>query len=79
LIPSVEAVPDMKSVFIHESSIVDADAVIGNGIRIRHYCHVLSGARFTKRRRFLRKWRSEKSRMTSSGVDRETGVFDAVR
>jgi UDP-2-acetamido-3-amino-2,3-dideoxy-glucuronate N-acetyltransferase len=39
----------MKNVFIHESSFVDAGAVIGSGTRIWHYCHVLSGARIGER------------------------------
>jgi UDP-2-acetamido-3-amino-2,3-dideoxy-glucuronate N-acetyltransferase len=39
----------MKNVFIHESSFVDAGAVIGDGTRIWHYCHVLSGARIGER------------------------------
>jgi len=39
----------MKNVFIHESSFVDADAVVGNGTRIWHFCHVLSGARIGER------------------------------
>lgn len=39
----------MKNVFIHESSFVDADAEIGNGTRIWHFCHVLSGARIGER------------------------------
>jgi UDP-2-acetamido-3-amino-2,3-dideoxy-glucuronate N-acetyltransferase len=39
----------MKNVFVHESSFVDAGAVIGAGTRIWHYCHVLSGARIGER------------------------------
>lgn len=30
--------------FVHESSVVDAGAVIGAGTRIWHFCHVMSGA-----------------------------------
>jgi UDP-2-acetamido-3-amino-2,3-dideoxy-glucuronate N-acetyltransferase len=32
------------SVFIHESSYVDDGAVIGDGTKIWHFCHVMSGA-----------------------------------
>jgi UDP-2-acetamido-3-amino-2,3-dideoxy-glucuronate N-acetyltransferase len=32
------------SVFIHESSYVDDGAVVGEGTRIWHFCHVMSGA-----------------------------------
>lgn len=39
----------MKNVFIHESSFVDDGAVIGDGTRIWHFCHVLSGARIGER------------------------------
>lgn len=39
----------MKNVFVHESSFVDAGAVIGGGTRIWHYCHVLSGAHIGER------------------------------
>ena len=34
---------------IHESSYVDADVTIGEGTRIWHFCHVLSGSRIGKR------------------------------
>ena len=32
------------SVFIHESSYVDDGAVIGDGTKVWHFCHVMSGA-----------------------------------
>ena len=32
------------SVFVHESSFVDAGARIGNGTKIWHFCHVMPGA-----------------------------------
>ena len=32
------------SVFIHESSYVDDGAVVGDGTKIWHFCHVMSGA-----------------------------------
>ena len=35
----------MSSGFIHETSIVDNDVVIGEGIKIWHFCHIQSGAR----------------------------------
>jgi UDP-2-acetamido-3-amino-2,3-dideoxy-glucuronate N-acetyltransferase len=31
--------------FIHESSYIDDDVTIGNGARIWHFCHILSGSR----------------------------------
>ena len=34
----------MSDVFVHESSYVDAGAVIGKGTRIWHFCHVMPGA-----------------------------------
>ena len=34
--------------FVHESSYVDEDVVIGEGTRIWHFCHVQSGARIGK-------------------------------
>ena len=33
-----------RDVFVHESSYVDDGAVIGNGTKIWHYCHVMPGA-----------------------------------
>lgn len=33
------------SIFIHESSYVDDDVVIGDGTKIWHFCHVQQGAR----------------------------------
>jgi UDP-2-acetamido-3-amino-2,3-dideoxy-glucuronate N-acetyltransferase len=33
---------------VHESAIVDAGAVIGNGTKIWHFCHVSAGARIGK-------------------------------
>jgi UDP-2-acetamido-3-amino-2,3-dideoxy-glucuronate N-acetyltransferase len=35
---------DAKPYFVHESSYVDAGAVIGDGTRIWHFSHVMSGA-----------------------------------
>ena len=35
----------MKPYFVHESSIVDAGADIGQGTKIWHFCHVSAGAR----------------------------------
>ena len=34
--------------FVHESSYVDEDVVIGEGTKIWHFCHVQSGARIGK-------------------------------
>ena len=34
-----------KKYFAHESSYIDQGAVIGEGTRIWHFCHVMSGAR----------------------------------
>jgi len=33
------------SIFIHSTAVVDGGALIGNGTRIWHFCHVMSGAR----------------------------------
>lgn len=33
------------SIFIHESSYIDADVEIGDGVKIWHFCHILSGSR----------------------------------
>ena len=38
----------MTDYFVHESSFVDADAEIGSGTKIWHFCHILSGARIGK-------------------------------
>lgn len=35
----------MSAYFIHESSYIDEDVVIGEGTKIWHFCHVQSGAR----------------------------------
>lgn len=34
----------MSNYFVHESSYVDDGATIGNGTKIWHFCHVMSGA-----------------------------------
>ena len=34
----------MSDVFVHESSYVDAGAVIGQGTKVWHFCHILPGA-----------------------------------
>ena len=34
----------MSDVFVHESSYVDAGAVIGKGTKVWHFCHILPGA-----------------------------------
>lgn len=34
-----------KTAYIHESSFVDNGALIGDGTRIWHFCHVMSGAK----------------------------------
>jgi UDP-2-acetamido-3-amino-2,3-dideoxy-glucuronate N-acetyltransferase len=39
----------MPDYFVHESSYVDADAVVGKGTKIWHFCHVLSGAKIGER------------------------------
>lgn len=36
------------TVFIHESAIVDDEAIIGSGTKIWHFCHVMSGAKIGK-------------------------------
>ena len=36
------------SYFVHDSSYIDDDVVIGEGTRIWHFCHVQSGARIGK-------------------------------
>ena len=35
----------MNDYFVHESSYVDAGAVIGRGTKIWHFCHIMAGAR----------------------------------
>lgn len=35
----------MVSYYIHESSYIDDDVVVGDGTKIWHFCHVQSGAR----------------------------------
>ena len=35
--------------FVHESSYVDEDVVIGEGTTVWHFCHIQSGARIGKR------------------------------
>jgi len=37
------------AIFIHESSYVDEGAVVGDGTKIWHFCHVLSGAQIGER------------------------------
>lgn len=32
-----------KSFFIHDTAILDEDSVVGNGTRIWHWCHIMSG------------------------------------
>lgn len=39
---------EMEKYFVHESSYVDHDVVIGEGTRIWHFCHIQSGARIGK-------------------------------
>lgn len=39
----------MSDFYVHESSYIDDDVVIGEGTRIWHFCHVQSGARIGKR------------------------------
>ncbi|HUT77305.1 MAG TPA: DapH/DapD/GlmU-related protein [Polyangia bacterium] len=35
----------MNGVFVHESAVVDDGAIIGEGTKIWHFCHVMAGAR----------------------------------
>lgn len=35
----------MSNYFVHESSYIDDDVVIGNGTKIWHFCHIQKGAR----------------------------------
>lgn len=39
----------MSDYFVHESSYVDAGAVVGSGTKIWHFCHVLPGAEIGER------------------------------
>lgn len=39
----------MADYFVHESSFVDEGAVIGDGTRIWHFCHVMGGAEIGER------------------------------
>lgn len=39
----------MADVFVHESSYVDDGAVVGEGTKIWHFCHIMSGSRIGKR------------------------------
>ena len=34
----------MKGYYVHESSYLDENVVIGNGTKIWHFCHIQSGA-----------------------------------
>lgn len=38
-----------KNYFVHESSYVDDDVIIGEGTKIWHFCHVQSGAKIGKK------------------------------
>ena len=38
--------------FVHETSVVDAGAEIGEGTQIWHFCHIMGGARIGKRCKF---------------------------
>ncbi|MBR3054054.1 MAG: N-acetyltransferase [Firmicutes bacterium] len=38
----------MENYFVHESSYVDEDVVIGDGTKIWYFCHIQSGARIGK-------------------------------
>lgn len=35
----------MKGYYVHDTSVVDDDVIIGNGTKIWHFCHIQSGAR----------------------------------
>lgn len=39
---------EKKSYFVHESSYIDDDVLIGEGTKIWHFCHVQKGARIGK-------------------------------
>ena len=38
----------MENYYVHESSFVDENVMIGDGTKIWHFCHVQSGARIGK-------------------------------
>ena len=40
---------DKTEFFVHESSYVDAGAEIGEGTKIWHFCHIISGAKIGKK------------------------------
>ena len=35
----------MKNPLVHETSVIDDGAVIGNGTRVWHYCHIMPGSK----------------------------------
>jgi UDP-2-acetamido-3-amino-2,3-dideoxy-glucuronate N-acetyltransferase len=35
---------DQQLFFAHETAVIDAGAIIGNGTKIWHFCHIMSGA-----------------------------------
>ena len=37
-----------KDYFVHTSSFIDDDVEIGEGTKIWHFCHIISGARIGK-------------------------------
>ncbi len=39
---------ESKNYFVHESSYIDDDVLIGDGTKIWHFCHIQSGARIGK-------------------------------
>jgi UDP-2-acetamido-3-amino-2,3-dideoxy-glucuronate N-acetyltransferase len=39
---------DTKSFFVHESSYADEGAEIGEGTKVWHFCHIMSGAKIGK-------------------------------
>ncbi|MGF7109363.1 acyl-[acyl carrier protein]--UDP-N-acetylglucosamine O-acyltransferase [Treponema pedis] len=39
----------MSNIFIHESSYVDEGAEIGEGTKVWHFSHVMSGAKICKK------------------------------
>lgn len=45
----IQRLAPMADVFVHESSYVDDGAEVGDGTKIWHFCHVMSGARIGKR------------------------------
>ena len=38
----------LSNVFVHESSYIDDDVIIGEGTKVWHFCHIQSGARIGK-------------------------------